>query len=127
MAMARILIAEDEETLRVLVARALATAGHEVETAGDGKAALDLLVGEDAYFDLLLTDVRMPVMDGIALALSAARERPELAILLMTGYADQRERAHNIEPLIHDVIPKPFSVAELRAAVQEALTVQARY
>ena len=60
-----------------------------------------------SYFDLLLTDVRMPVMDGIALALSAARERPELAILLMTGYADQRERAHNIEPLIHDVIPKP--------------------
>ncbi|HEY1746551.1 MAG TPA: response regulator [Xanthobacteraceae bacterium] len=125
--MARILIAEDEDTLRALVARALATEGHEVETAGDGKAALDLLVGEDASFDLLLTDVRMPVMDGIALALSAARERPELAILLMTGYADQRERAHNIEPLIHDVIPKPFSVAELRAAVQEALTVQARY
>ncbi len=127
MAMARILIAEDEDTQRALVARALATEGHEVETAGDGKAALDLLVGEHSYFDLLLTDVRMPVMDGIALALSAARERPELAILLMTGYADQRERAHNIEPLIHDVIPKPFSVAELRAAVQEALTIQARY
>jgi two-component system, cell cycle response regulator CpdR len=127
MAMARILIAEDEDTLRALVARALATEGHQVATAGDGKAALDLLVGEGAFFDLLLTDVRMPVMDGIALALSAAHERPELAILLMTGYADQRERAHNIEPLIHDVIPKPFSVAELRAAVQEALTVQARY
>ena len=125
--MARILIAEDEESLRALVARALTSEGHEVKTAGDGKAALDLLVGEDERFDLLLTDVRMPVMDGIALALSAARERPELAILLMTGYADQRERAHDIEPLIHDVIPKPFSVTELRAAVQEALTVHARY
>jgi two-component system, cell cycle response regulator CpdR len=125
--MARILIAEDEESLRALCARALTTEGHEVKTAGDGEAALDLLVGEEGRFDLLLTDVRMPVMDGIALALNAARERPELAILLMTGYADQRERAHNIDPLIHDVIPKPFSVAELRAAVQEALTVQARY
>jgi two-component system, cell cycle response regulator CpdR len=125
--MARILIAEDEESLRALCARALTTQGHEVETAGDGKVALDLLVGEQGRFDLLLTDVRMPVMDGIALALNAARECPELAILLMTGYADQRERAHDIDPLIHDVIPKPFSVAELRAAVREALTVQARY
>jgi two-component system, cell cycle response regulator CpdR len=125
--MARILIAEDDESLRALCARALSSEGHEVETARDGKAALDLLVGEQGRFDLLLTDVRMPVMDGIALALNAARERPELAILLMTGYADQRERAHDIDPLIHDVIPKPFSVAELRAAVQEALTVQAQY
>jgi two-component system, cell cycle response regulator CpdR len=125
--MARILIVEDEEALRALCARALTSEGHEVKTACDGRAALDLLVGEDGHFDLLLTDVRMPVMDGIALALSAARECPQLAILLMTGYADQRERAHDIDPLIHDVIPKPFSVAELRAAVQEALTVQARY
>jgi two-component system, cell cycle response regulator CpdR len=125
--MARILIAEDEEALRALCARALSSAGHDVKTAGDGRAALDLLVGQEGNFDLLLTDVRMPVMDGIALALTAARERPELAILMMTGYADQRERAHDIDPLIHDVIPKPFTVAELRAAVQEALTVQARY
>ncbi len=125
--MARILIAEDEEALRALCARALTTQGHDVKTAGDGKAALDLLEAEDSHFDLLLTDVRMPVMDGIALALAAARECPELAILLMTGYADQRERARDIDPLIHDVIPKPFSVAELRAAVQEALTVRARY
>ena len=125
--MARILIAEDEEALRALCARALTTQGHDVKTAGDGKAALDLLEAEDGHFDLLLTDVRMPVMDGIALALAAARECPELAILLMTGYADQRERARDIDPLFHDVIPKPFSVAELRAAVQEALTVRARY
>ena len=125
--MARILIAEDEEALRALCARALSIEGHDVKTAGDGRAALDLLGSDDGHFDLLLTDVRMPVMDGIALALTAARERPELAILLMTGYADQRERAHNIDPLIHDVIAKPFSVAELRAAVQEALTVQAQY
>jgi len=125
--MARILIAEDEEALRTLCARALTSQGHDVKTACDGSVALDLLVGEGGHFDLLLTDVRMPVMDGIALALTAARDRPELAILLMTGYADQRERAHDIDPLIHDVIPKPFSVAELRAAVQEALTVRARY
>jgi two-component system, cell cycle response regulator CpdR len=88
--MARILIAEDEEALRALCARALAIDGHEVKTACDGGDALDLIVREEGRFDVLLTDIRMPIMDGIALALSAARDYPLLTILLMTGYADQR-------------------------------------
>ncbi|HUI94635.1 MAG TPA: response regulator, partial [Xanthobacteraceae bacterium] len=94
-------------------------------TACDGGAALELLVRESGRFDLLLTDIRMPIMDGIALALAAARDFPELTILLMTGYADQRERAHGLEALIHDVLAKPFSVVSLRQAVNEALTVNA--
>ena len=68
----------------------------------------------------------MPIMDGIALALAAARDFPDLTILLMTGYADQRERAHGLDALIHDVIAKPFTLAALRAAVNEALAVRAR-
>ena len=68
----------------------------------------------------------MPIMDGIALALAAARDFPDLTILLMTGYADQRERAQGLDALVHDVIAKPFSVAELRGAVSEALAVRAR-
>ena len=124
--MARILIAEDEESLCALSARALATDGHEVKTAGDGRAALELLSREEGRFDLLLTDIRMPIMDGIALALAAARDYPDLTILLMTGFADQRERAHGLDAIIHDVISKPFSVATLRGAVTEALTVRTR-
>jgi two-component system, cell cycle response regulator CpdR len=124
--MARILIAEDEETLCAMCARALAGEGHEVKTAGDGGEALETLQREDGRFDLLLTDIRMPVMDGIALALTAARDFPELTILLMTGYADQRERAHGLDALIHDVLPKPFSLAGLRGAVSEALAVRPR-
>ena len=124
--MARIMIAEDEEALRAMCARALSIAGHEVETACDGGEALDLLQREAGRFDLLLTDIRMPVMDGIALALSAARDFPNLTILLMTGYADQRERAHGLDAIIHDVITKPFTLAVLRAAVDEALAIKAR-
>ena len=124
--MARILIAEDEETLRALCARALTKDGHEVATAGDGGEALDVIARADGSFDLLLTDIRMPIMDGIALALAAARDHPALTILLMTGYADQRERAHGLDAIIHDVISKPFSVQTLRGAVTEALTVRAR-
>jgi two-component system cell cycle response regulator CpdR len=124
--MARILIAEDEEALRALCARALTMDGNEVTTAADGGEALDVIARVDGGFDLLLTDIRMPIMDGIALALAAARDHPALTILLMTGYADQRERAHGLDAIIHDVISKPFSVATLRGAVTEALTVQAR-
>jgi two-component system cell cycle response regulator CpdR len=124
--MARILIAEDEEALRAMFSRALLGAGHDVKTACDGGDALDLLKREGGHFDLLVTDIRMPVMDGIALALAAARDFPELIILLMTGYADQRERAHGLDALIHDVIQKPFSLAALRGAVDEALAVKAR-
>jgi len=119
--MARILIAEDEAPLRAFVQRALAAAGHDVVAAADGAEALDLLVRAAGKFDLLLADIRMPVMDGIALALAAARDHPDLIILLMTGYADQRERAHGLDALIHDVITKPFSLAEIRAAVASAL------
>src|SRR5271165_4088602 len=123
--MARILIAEDEDALREMCARALSGVGHEVKTACDGGEALDVLKREAGRFDLLLTDIRMPVMDGIALALAAARDFPHLTILLMTGYADQRERAHGLDALIHDVIAKPFTLATLRGAVTEALTVSA--
>ena len=119
--MARILIAEDEDSLRRLVARALSQDGHHVMTANDGAEALDLLTREHGAFELLLTDIRMPVMDGIALALAAARDHPKLAILLMTGYADQRERAHGLDALIHDVVTKPFSLATIRSAVNDAL------
>ncbi len=124
--MARILIAEDEEALRALCARALLGDGHDVKTACDGTDALDLVGRENGRFDLLLTDIRMPIMDGIALALAVARDHPDITILLMTGYADQRERAHGLNAIIHDVISKPFTVAALRGAVNEALTVRAR-
>ena len=72
-------------------------------------------------FDLLLADVKMPVMDGVALALAAGRDRPDMPIMLMTGYADQRERAHGLDALVHDVIAKPFSIDQIRSAVREAL------
>ena len=119
--MARILIAEDEDGLRTLVARALSQDGHAVVTANDGAEALDLLTREQGAFELLLTDIRMPIMDGIALALAAARDHPHVAILLMTGYADQRERASGLDALIHDVIAKPFSLATIRTAVRDAV------
>ena len=119
--MARILIAEDEDAIRSLIARALRQDGHEAVTAIDGARALDVLAREKGAFELLLTDIRMPVMDGIALSRAAARNHPDVTIVLMTGYADQRERAHGLDALIHDVITKPFSLGTMRRAVNDAL------
>ena len=123
--MARILVADDEDDIRVLVARALALDGHDVETAPDGAQALELLSSFDRGFDLLLTDIRMPVMDGVALALATARDHPDVAIVMMTGFADQRERASNLDALIHAVVAKPFSLATVRCAINDALAFNA--
>jgi CheY-like chemotaxis protein len=119
--MPRILIADDEESMRLLVARAIGMDGHEIVTAEDGAEALEILTRDNGAFDLLLTDIKMPVMDGIALALAAARDFPQVIILLMTGFADQRERASGLDAIVHDVITKPFAVADIRTAVAEAL------
>jgi two-component system cell cycle response regulator CpdR len=122
--MSRVLIADDEESMRSLVARAIAMDGHEIVTAEDGAEALEILIRDQGAFDLLLTDIKMPVMDGIALALAAARDFPALRILLMTGFADQRERASGLNAIVDDVITKPFSVAEIRTAVANALAAR---
>ena len=119
--MPRVLIADDEESMRLLVARAIAMDGHEIVTAEDGAEALEILTREEGAFDLLLTDIKMPVMDGIALALAAARDFPRVTILLMTGFAHQRERASGLEAIVYDVITKPFAVADIRTAVADAL------
>jgi two-component system, cell cycle response regulator CpdR len=123
--MPRVLIADDEASMRALVARAIAMDGHDTVTAQDGAEALEILTREGG-FDLLLTDIQMPIMDGIALALSVARDFPRLKILLMTGFADQRERASNLNAIVHDVITKPFSVADIRTAVADALAAGER-
>jgi CheY-like chemotaxis protein len=122
--MARLLIADDEQPVRDVLTRALSLDGHEVRTAPDGAAALEALSSEGP-FDLLLTDIRMPIMDGIALALAAARDYPELVIVLMTGYAGERERAHGLDRLVHEVVLKPFSIAVMKQTIGKALTARA--
>lgn len=119
--MARILIVDDEEPLRTFLKRGLELDGHGVSLAADGGEGLERLGEAGGAFDLLLTDIRMPMMDGIALALAAKRDFPGLAILLMTGFAEQRERAEALEGVVVDVLMKPFTLADARVAVRRAL------
>jgi CheY-like chemotaxis protein len=122
--MPRVLIADDEESMRNLVARAIAMDGHHTTTAEDGAEALEIISRANGGFDLLLTDIKMPIMDGIALALTVARDFPAITILLMTGFADQRERASGLDAIVHDVVTKPFSVTEIRDAANRALAAR---
>jgi CheY-like chemotaxis protein len=117
--LAAILIAEDDRAVREFVSRALRQDGHDITAVGDGQQALNAL--EKGQFDMLLADIVMPQLDGIALALKATKDYPGLPILLMTGYAAERQRAHNLDALIQDVISKPFTLEEIRAAVRKML------
>jgi len=116
---ARVLVVEDEETVREFVCRVLAMHGHSVLTAHDGAEAVQLL--ETHHFDLLVSDIAMPLMDGISLALKVRASRPHVPIILMTGYANERQRAHNLSLLIEGLLSKPFTMDQLLAEVGNAL------
>ena len=121
MEMAQILLAEDDSAVRDFVRRALEMSDHHVTVAHDGGEACHLLGAGIHKFDLLISDIKMPVMDGIALALYAAAEFPDMPILLMTGYADQRERAYGLESIITDLLYKPFTLEDITRVVNKAL------
>jgi len=117
--MARILVAEDDGAVRQLVTRIIESRGHEVTAVIDGAFALEALAREN--FDLLVTDIVMPRLDGIALSLKLAKTHPNLPILMMTGYAMERQRAHDLEVLVHRVLSKPFTVDQFVTAMTETL------
>lgn len=117
--MARILVAEDETAVRTFVTRALALKGHQVTEVCDGLQALQAL--DRSRYQLLITDIVMPGLDGIGLALKVARDHPDLPVLLITGYAAERQRAHNLDELICDVVTKPFTLQQICEAADGAL------
>lgn len=119
--MARILLVEDDDSVRAFVARALELDRHSIVQACNGEEGLELFAAQSDNFDLVLTDIQMPSMDGIAMSKSIALAGTGQKILMMTGYANQRERAAELEGTVIDVIQKPFSLPEIRLRVSQAL------
>jgi DNA-binding response OmpR family regulator len=115
----RILIAEDETSVREFLVRGLTHAGYDVKGVVDGVSALDALA--EGTYDLLITDIVMPHMDGISLALKVTEDHPDTRILMITGYAAERQRAYNLDVLIHDVLGKPFTLEEICMSVARSL------
>lgn len=120
--MARILLADDDQASREFVRRALEGDGHKVASANDGREALDLLDGGADQFDLLVTDVQMPVLDGISLAEKALEVAPRLRVVLMSGFAEQLDRAKEFKSIRIGTISKPFSLEQIKALVRSTLS-----
>lgn len=119
--MARILLADDDQATRDLVKRALESDGHKVDLTQDGLEALETLTGAAQGFDVLVSDVHMPGLDGIELARRASAEHPTLKLLLMSGFAEELERAQALKSPNLGVIMKPFTLDQIRAAVRALL------
>jgi two-component system cell cycle response regulator CpdR len=113
--MIRILLAEDEEAMRVYLARALENAGYDVVAVGRGTDALPYL--ENEHFDLLLSDIVMPEMDGIELAQRCAELRPNTKVMFITGFAAVTLKASREAPQAK-VLSKPFHLRDLVMEVQ---------
>ncbi len=112
--MYRILLAEDDQVMREYLARALERSGYSVAAVDRGTAALPLLEAE--AFDLLLTDIVMPEMDGIELARRAGEIAPDMRVMFITGFAAVTLKAGREMPNAR-VLSKPFHLRELVAEV----------
>ncbi len=117
--MAAILLAEDDESMRRFLKKALERAGHAVIDAAQGDEALTELQLRE--FDLLLTDIVMPVMDGIELARRAAEIDPEMKIMFITGFAAVALNAANQAPEDAKVLSKPFHLKDLVQEVDRVI------
>ena len=122
--MIRILLAEDDESMRVYLARALERVGYGVVAVDRGTAALPLL--ETERFDLLLTDIVMPEMDGIELAQKAATIAPEMRVMFITGFAAVALKAGRRAPEAK-VLSKPFHLKDLVAEVDRLFQTEDRH
>lgn len=117
--MARIILAEDDDDMRNFLVKALERAGHEVVSFGEGMSAFEEI--KQASFDLLLTDIVMPEMDGIELARRASELDPSLKIMFITGFAAVALHPDSKAPKDAKVLSKPFHLRELVAEVERLM------
>jgi excisionase family DNA binding protein len=115
----RILIVDDEQGVRDLLTRALSGGDYDVDVAPDGKTATEQL--RTIEYDLLITDLKMPGMDGLAVIREARRLFPELPVIIMTGYSTEASAIEAINLGVSGYITKPFRLPKILAAAQKAL------
>jgi len=120
----RILVVDDELQIAQLLAGVLRGAGHDTAYETDGRAALKRLERDPC--DLLVTDLRMPGMDGLRLIEAARKANPEVDALIMTAYASADSAVQALRGGIADYLPKPFGVEEIKTAVEKALAKRAK-
>ena len=118
---ARILVAEDDDAMRIFLENALSRAGHEVSALPNGDSAATC--AELGGYDILLTDVRMPGMDGVDLARHLLAGSPNLRIMFVTGFAATALQATDLISQGARVLSKPFKLSDLVQQVERMMTV----
>jgi excisionase family DNA binding protein len=118
-AITRVLVADDEESIRELLSRTLALADYEVRTVADGQAAIDCLRAEP--FQLLITDLSMPKVDGLGVVREARRLHPRLPVVIITGYSTEAAAIEAINLGVSGYLTKPFRIAKILAVAAHAL------
>jgi excisionase family DNA binding protein len=116
---ARVLVVDDEVAIRDMLSKALGLADYEVEAAADGRAAIERLrVGS---YDLLITDLKMPGIDGLTVIREAQRLRPDLPVIIITGYSSEAAAIEAIDLGVAGYLTKPFRVSKVLALAAKAL------
>ena len=115
----RILVVDDEEAVRDLIARSLSGAEYEVDTAEDGATAVERLQSTD--YDLLITDLKMPGVDGLTVIREGRRLRPDIPVVIITGYSSEASAIEAVNLGVSGYLTKPFRVPRVLAAAAKAL------
>ena len=121
--MLRLLIAEDELEMRTMLRKTLTHEGYEVETAANGREALDLLRRDGHGYDLLITDLRMPEKDGEQLLLEALQLLPNLKVIIISGYSDIEQHLALKKKGAFEYVIKPFKIPDLLDVIDRATAV----
>lgn len=115
----RVLVVDDEESIRELLSKTLALADYEIDLAPDGRTALDRL--RLIQYDLLITDLRMPGVDGLTVIREARRLKADLPVIIITGYSSEASAIEAINLGVQGYLTKPFRVPRVLAAAAKAL------
>ena len=115
----RVLVADDEASIRELLSKTLALADYDVDVAPDGRAALDRL--QATASDLLITDLKMPGLDGLAVIREARRYRPDLPIIIITGFSTEAAAIEALNLGVSGYLTKPFRIPKVLATAAKAL------
>ncbi len=115
----RILVVDDEASIRDMLSKTLSLAEYEVDTAADGRAALERL--KLMPYDLLITDLKMPGVDGLTVVREARRYRPELPVIIITGFSTEASAIEAINLGVSGYLTKPFRVPRVLAVAAKAL------
>jgi excisionase family DNA binding protein len=115
----RVLVADDEASIRELLSKTLALAEYEVDTAPDGRAAIERL--RLGRYDLLIADLKMPGLDGLSLIREAKRLRSDLPVIIITGFSTESSAIEAVNLGVAGYLTKPFRVPQVLAAAARAL------